>query len=94
MKGMKQRVNLVKQPELDAVKNFDELATQLQYTKLAKQAQIDARRIKKLFGNGVGDMTLSELYKISSAIGMHYERLTDLAIEKMDPKVKQKTKRG
>jgi hypothetical protein len=91
MKGKKQTVKLVK-PELEDVKNLDELAKQLPYTLIAKQTKISSRRMKKLFGNDVGNMKLSELYKISEAIGIHYEQLTDLAVEKMDPKVKHKTK--
>ena len=79
---------------MQVVKNFNELATHIIPAELATQTKIDKRRIKRLLGNGVGDMTLAELYKISMAIGMHYELLTDLAIEKLESTVEQRTKQG
>jgi hypothetical protein len=92
MKAINKYETAKKLLENGSIKKFGQLKNKLPYTTLAKEAKIDARRLKRLF-NDVGEIKFGELHRMAEVLDVDIALLRDITIPEEDRKTKGKKRK-
>lgn len=74
------------------IKKFGQLKKKLPYTALAKEAKIDAKRLKRLFDD-VGEITFGELHRMAAVLDVDVALLRDITIPEADRQANRKKRK-
>jgi hypothetical protein len=69
--------------EQGKIKKFEQLADQLPCSALARDIDIDPRRMKKLLSEDFSEIQVGELIKISKILDVDFKLLSDLLIDQI-----------
>jgi hypothetical protein len=70
--------------DLGKIKTFRQLVKLLPYTSVAKDLKINPSRMKRLFFQDVGKMTLRELYSLSKLLQIDLDTLQSMVFKQLE----------